>query len=81
MNGLNDANMEQLIGIVSKKLGVPPEQLKSELESGKFNSALNSMKPADAAVFNKLISDPKALERFMSTPQAMALYKKLGGGK
>lgn len=81
INGINNANMNELIGIVSRKLGVPPEQLKSELESGKFNSALNSMKPADAAMFNKIVSDPKALEKFMSTPQAMALYKKLSGGK
>lgn len=81
INGINNANMNELIGIVSRKLGVPPDRLKSELESGKFSSALNSMKPADAAMFNKLINDPKALEKFMSTPQAMALYKKLSGGK
>ncbi len=74
-------NMNELISVVSKKLGVPPGQLRSELESGKFDSALNNMKPAEEAMFNKIVSNPKALEQFMNTPQAKALYQKLTGGK
>lgn len=80
-NKFNAANMNELIGIVSRKIGVPPEQLRAELESGNFDSAINSMKPNDAAVFNQMISNPQMLEKFMSTPQATALYKKLTEGK
>ena len=75
----NHANMNELIGIVSKKLGISPETLKNELESGKFDSAIKGMKPADAAVFNQMLNNPAMLEKFMSTPQAAALYKKLSG--
>ena len=69
--------MEQLLKVVSSKLGVSPESLRKDLESGKFDSALKNMKPAEAATFNKMISNPKLLEQFMSTPQAQALYNKL----
>ena len=78
---VNPKQMEQLLGIVSAKLGVSSESLKKDLEQGKFDSALKNMKPADAATFNKMVSNPKMLEQFMSTPQAQALYNKLTGGK
>ncbi len=81
MDNINVSEMNGLLEIVSKKLGVPKEQLKCELESGKFDSALKNMKPADEAMFNSLVKNPKALEQFMSTPQAQALYRKLTGGK
>ena len=81
MQNINVSEMNGLLEIVSKKLGVPKEQLRCELESGKFDSALKNMKPADEAMFNSLVKNPKALEQFMSTPQAQALYRKLTGGK
>lgn len=78
---MNPKQMEQLLAIVSAKLGVAPENLKNDLEQGKFDNALKNMKPAEAATFNKMVSNPKMLEQFMSTPQAQALYNKLTGGK
>jgi len=78
---MNPKQMEQLLGIVSAKLGVAPESLKKDLEQGKFDSALKNMKPNEAATFNKMVSNPKMLEQFMSTPQAQALYNKLTNGK
>lgn len=78
---MNPKQMEQLLGIVSAKLGIAPESLKKDLEQGKFDSALKNMKPAEAATFNKMVSNPKMLEQFMSTPQAQALYNKLTNGK
>ena len=78
---MNPKQMEQLIGIVSAKLGVSSESLKNDLEQGKFDSALKNMKPNEAATFNKMVSNPKILEQFMTTPQAQALYNKLTGGK
>lgn len=73
--------LNKLLGIVSSKLGVPAESLKRDLEQGKFDAALNNMKPNEAATFNKMVSNPQMLEKFMSTPQAQALYAKLTGGK
>ncbi len=73
--------MEKLLGVVSEKLGISPEALRRDLEQGKFDAALNGMKPAEAAAFNKIVGNPQMLDKFMSTPQAQALYQKLTGGK
>ncbi|MBR3282958.1 MAG: hypothetical protein IKI56_06630 [Ruminococcus sp.] len=69
------------INVISKKIGVPPEQLRSELESGKFDNTLSAMNKNDAAKFQQALNNPKLVEKMMSTPQAQALYKKLSGEK
>ncbi len=73
--------LDGLLAVVSKKLGVPAEQLRQELESGKFDRALQSMHPADAAKFQQAIRNPELVDKLMSTPQAQALYQKLTGKK
>lgn len=74
-------NLNGLLQVVSKKLGVPPEQLRRELEAGKFDSALQSMNAADAQKFQQAIRNPQLVEKLMSAPQAKALYEKLRKGK
>ena len=78
---MNMEQMDKLLGVVSSKLGVPKESLKKDLEQGKFDNALKNMKPADVATFNQMVNNPKMLEKFLTTPQAQALYNKLTGGK
>ena len=75
----NPQNLDALLRTVSGKLGIPPEKLRTELEQGKFDNALKNMKPDEAKKFNQVLSNPKLLEKFMSAPQAQALYKKLSG--
>jgi len=74
-------NLDGLLQVVSQKLGVPPEQLRKELESGKFDTALKNMNSAEASKFQQAVKNPQMLEKIMSTPQAKALYQKLTGGK
>lgn len=82
MNGNIDKNQLQgLLNTVSKKIGVPPEQLRKELEAGKFDSALSAMNRQEAAKFQQAVKNPQLIEKLMSTPQAKALYNKLTGGK
>ncbi len=73
--------MEKLLGVVSAKLGVSADSLRQDLENGKFDAALGGMKPAEAAAFNKIISNPQMLDKFMTTPQVQALYQKLTNRK
>lgn len=80
-NNIDPKKLNGLLGVVSRKIGVPPEQLRSELEAGKFDSALAAMNSRDAAKFRQAVSNPGVVEKMMSTPQAKALYKKLSGEK
>ena len=80
-SGLNEQKMQGLLQVVSQKLGVTPEQLQKELKAGKFDNAIASMNPAEAAKFRQAVQNPQMVEKLMSTPQAKALYEKLTGGK
>lgn len=81
MNNIDPKRLTGLLDAVSKKIGVPPEKLRAELEEGKFDSALSAMNRNDAAKFQQAVNNPKLVERMMSSPQAKALYEKLSGGK
>lgn len=81
MNNINPQKMNGLVNAISKKIGVPSDKLMSELQAGKFDSALSAMNKNDAEKFRKAVNNPKLVERMMSTPQAKALYKKLSGEK
>jgi len=81
MDNYNIQNLSGLLQVVSQKLGIPPEQLRKELESGKFDNAIRNMNPAEANKFQQAIKNPQMLDKIMSTPQAKALYQKLTGGK
>ena len=81
MANIDPNKADGLLKAVSKKLNIPPDQLKKELEAGKFDSALNNMSQSESAKFQQVMKNPKLIEKFISTPQAQALYKKLSGGK
>lgn len=78
-NNIDPKSLNGLLDVVSKKIGVSPEKLKNDLESGKFDSAISGMSKSDAAKFQQAVKNPKLVEKLMSTPQAKALYKKLSG--
>lgn len=80
-NNIDKNQLQGLLNTVSKKIGVPPEQLRKELEEGKFDSALSAMNPSESAKFQQAVKNPALIEKLMSTPQAKALYNKLTGGK
>lgn len=81
MNQSDIQNLNGLLQVVSQKLGIPPEQLRQELESGKFDNAMKNMSPAEANKFQQAVKNPQMLNKMMSTPQAKALYQKLTGGQ
>lgn len=80
-SNIDTNQLNGLLNAVSRKIGVPPEQLKKELQEGKFDSALASMNRSDADKFRMAVNNPKIIEKMMSTPQAKALYEKLSGKK
>ena len=78
-NNIDPEKVNGLLEAVSKKIGVPADKLRKELEAGKFDSALSAMNKNDATKFQQAMNNPKLIEKMMSTPQAQALYKKLSG--
>ena len=75
----NNAQLNALLSAVSGKLGIPAEQLKQDLEAGKFDRAIAGMDQKNAAKFRQVLADPKKLDQIMNSRQAKALYEKLTG--
>lgn len=76
---LDPKQVDALLEAAGKKLGVPPQQLRKELESGKFDPLLRNLNQKDSAKVQKVLQDPSLLEKVMQSPQAKALYRKLSG--
>ena len=79
------AQLELLLRQASKQLGVTPQQLKNAAQSGQLDSIISGMNAGDADKFRKVLSDPNAANRMLSSPQAQKLLQMLSnppkGGK
>lgn len=73
----NSPQLQKLLETVGKKLGVPAETLRQELEAGRYDKAIAAMRPQDAAAFRQVLADPQRLSQIMNSRQARALYEKL----
>ena len=77
--------LELLLRQASKRLGVTPQQLKNAAQSGQLDSIISGMNAGDADKFRKVLSDPNAANRMLSSPQAQKLLQMLSnppkGGK
>jgi hypothetical protein len=78
-NNFNSKNMQQLIGILAAKAGVPRDKLEADLKAGKLDSAMENMSPSQKQKFNQIVSNPALANMFISNPQAQELYKKFVG--
>ncbi len=74
---LDPKQVQILLESVSKKVGIPAQQLQSELESGKYDKVLHGLSSKDAATLQKVLQNPKMLDKLIRSPQAKALYEKL----
>ena len=72
-----NSSMEKMIQLASSKLGVSPEKLKRTLESGNIEDMLGSMRREDADKLKKLMNDPSAKEKLLSSPEAAKIIKKM----
>ena len=76
----NSPQLQSMLEVVGKKLGMSPEALRQDLEAGKFDKALAGMNRQDAAKFQQVLANPQKLNQMMNSRQAKALYEKLTRG-
>lgn len=81
MEKIDPKKADELLKIVSKKLNIPADTLKKQLEEGKFDAAMNGMGKEESKKFNMVMNNPKLMEKIISTPQAQSLYNKIIGKK
>ena len=72
---LDPKQVDQLLDAVGKKLGVAPQQLKTELESGKYDNILRNMSQKDSAMLQKVLQNPKMMEKTNTMAKIFAIAR------
>ncbi len=78
---LNKSQIDMLVAMTSKKLGVPEEKLRTELKNGTFDRLLGTLPKQDAAKLTAALSNPATAQAVLASPQAKELMNKLFGNK
>lgn len=73
-----NANIEKMIELVSKKLGIPKEKLKASLEKGNIDAMLSDMKKEDAEKLKSVMNSSAAREKLLKSSEAEQIMKKMG---
>lgn len=81
MSNPNNAQVQNLLNTLSKKLGVSPENLKKSVQSGNISSSLKNLDPDEAKKIQEIISNKEASSKILSSNKAQDLMKKILGDK
>ena len=77
MNNMDQRSKQKMLGVVSAKLGMSPQELQKQLESGKLDAAMKGLSAQDSAKLMNALSNPAMAQRILATPQAQEIIKKL----
>lgn len=75
MDELNQKQLEAMLKLTAGRLGTTPQALKQAAENGTLNQMLGQNETA--AALQKVLSDPEAAKKLLSTPQAQKLLQLL----
>ena len=78
---LSKNQLDSLVSMTSKKLGVPESQLRTELQNGTFDRLMSTLPKQDQGKLTAALSNPATAQMVLSSPQAKELMNKLFGGK
>lgn len=76
---LDNNRLEALLKLTAQRMGSTPEALKAAAQNGNLNQVLGNVGQAEGEAVQKVLSDPDAAKKLLSSPQAQALLKMLQG--
>ena len=77
---MNEREMQSLLALAAKRLPTP-EALRAAAENGDLQNITGGQNNAAASQLNRVLSDPEAAKKLLSTPAAQKLFEALGGKK
>lgn len=60
---MGNINIDALIEAASKKLGIPPEQLRKSLNTGNISDITSRMSKSDRDKINSVMNNPELMEK------------------
>lgn len=76
---MDNNRLEALLKLTAQRMGSTPEALKEAAQNGDLNQVLGNIGQAEGEAVQKVLSDPDAAKKLLSSPQAQALLKLLQG--
>ena len=74
---LDNSRLESLLKLTAQRLGSTPEALKDAAQNGSLSQLLGQRPEGEA--MQKVLSDPEAAKKLLSSAQAQALLNMLQG--
>ena len=78
---MNEREMQALLALAAKRLNTTPEALRSAAENGDLHNITCNRNSAAAAQLQRILSDPGAAKKLLSTPAAQKLFQALNNDK
>lgn len=72
---MDNTTLNNLLKIASQRLGTTPEALKEAAENGTMGNIVSGKQESE--MISKVLSDPEAAKKLLSSPQARQLLKML----
>ena len=70
--------LEALLKLTAQRMGTTPQALKNAAQRGDFSHILGNANSQENAALQKVLSDPEAAKKLLSTPQAQKLFQLFG---
>jgi hypothetical protein len=80
LNSLTPEQRERLLKAAGGQLGMSPEALKNQLESGQLDALLSRLSPEQSGQIGALLKNPAAVSQLLQNPQVAELLKKFMKG-
>lgn len=74
----NENQLEALLKLAAQRMGTTPQALKDAAQRGDLSHLAGNASGQDAANLRKVLSDPEAAKKLLSTLQAQKLLQLLG---
>lgn len=79
-SNMNNNQLEALLKLTAQRMGTTPEALKQAAENGDLSRMMGNMDQNQSAAMQKVLTDPDAAKKLLSTPQAQKLLQMFQGG-
>ena len=73
--------MQALLKLAAQRLNTTPEALRSAAENGDLQNITGNANSPQAEQLRRVLRDPEAAKKMISTPAAQKLFEALGGQK
>lgn len=75
---MNENQLQSLLKLAAQRLNTTPEALRSAAENGNLQNITQNADSAQAEQLRRVLNDPEAAKKLLSTPAAKKLFDAFG---